>query len=100
MFVVNIIMTLAIAAGCSLLFFVSYLWYSISVAFLLIISVVVLLYSVHQIKKVIKHIKHAFPDEQLMLLHFINFTAYAILRISKHTVGVLVEILKSQGYNF
>ena len=87
--ILNIVMTATIALGCSMLLFLGLFWYSIAVTLLLIISIYVLLYSVYKIRKLIKAIEHAFPNEKLMMHHFFNFFIYAVLRVSKHTLEII-----------
>ena len=46
---------------------------------LLIFTCFILLYSVLRIRSTIKEIAYAFPNEKLMILHFVNFVVWSVL---------------------
>ena len=91
-------MIILIAVCCSLYLLIGLLWYTVGVTLILVISIYVILYSVYRIKKLIRVIENAFPNERLMTLHFVNFTTYAVFRIAKLFLKLLAQKLEQSPH--
>ena len=66
-----------------------YEYYNAFYPFLLTIIYLILFYSVYQMRKTIKSIAYAFPNEKLMCVHFINFPIWIVLITSETVLGMI-----------
>ena len=75
-------------------------YYSISIAVMLVITTTVTLFAVRKIKTVIAGMKHAFPNERLIDVHWVIYLAYTVLFVSSIVVSSMSGIgFALQGAN-
>ena len=70
--VIVVIVHIAIVVFSMLL---DHIAYSISITVMLTLTSAILLFAVYKIKRVIDKLKHAFPNERLIDLHWMSFLA-------------------------
>ena len=63
---------------------------------MLIFTCFILLYSVLKIRRTIKEIAYAFPNEKLMCVHLINFVVWSVLVILQTILSILAVNLEEK----
>ena len=66
-----------------------YKYYQIFYPILLTVIFAVLFYAVCQMRRTIKSVAYAFPNEKLMCIHFINFPVWILLIASETALGTI-----------
>ena len=69
-------------------------YYSLMIAAMLTITTTVTLFAVRKIKTVIAGMKHAFPNERLIDVHWMIYLAYTIL----YTSSIIISSFSGIGY--
>ena len=70
-----------------------YEYYQFSYPLVLLFIFSVLLYAVLGIRKTIKTVAHAFPNERLICIHFFNFVLWLVLIFAETVLGTISDIM-------
>ena len=87
----NLLVAVLVGIMASLLLSPDYLtFYLVLLPIMFVFTFGILFYSVVRMRKTIKSIAYAFPNERLMIIHFINFPFWSALVVTDTVLAILL----------